>query len=582
MADGTRVPQPPRVKGKPAVDPSLPPFVPNSLPPGYIPDQFQPTAAVKAGVPQPDPMRDQRNQLEAQIRQIESTGGNASQLRAQLASVYDQMNPKWRAQTPPIDIDTVPTRWDQYKNPDGSLKVDAIQPVDGSKFNTSTVLMSGIDAMFKGTEKDSLNDLAYKIEGRSKVRSDVTPLLDSPDEAMSSIMALMTKFGGTQLPSQTLGAEEKSYIEAAFQVAPGRKFATIDDIPDDYINFAIGYGLVGLVSGNGLRGFTDAAGAGLANAQQGFDQTFAQDTAQFEAQKALNMSLANRVGKINDANFQQEGYFARDMRDLAEKVTTATLNLDRQTQLAVLSTVMPMIQSGDSDRYNVYVETMGPTLKDKFGITLPKILPKSSKESETDAKIASMGIKDERIKQVMRFAEDMEPLKRDELMTRISLLDGQDELATQRVALLQKQVAGYDKKLAADIMLIGVKAETLKTQAQAALERAKKQGTPAGDPRIKQLQAIAGVNASAVSGLAKQQDTLIKQIAADREELNQVALLRTAIKDTNSKITFDARESGAKKRIADNEKKLQGVESTLSSISQAQLNAAALLAGEKK
>jgi hypothetical protein len=597
MADGT---SPPRLSGKkPAVDKSLPPFVPTSLPPGYIPDQFQPTAAAKAGVPQPDPMRDQKSQLEAQIRQIESTGGNASQLRAQLASVYDQMNPNWRAQSNPnpngasgmprpatplpgVNLDTVPTRWDQYKNPDGSLNVDAIQPVDGSKFNTSTTLMTGIDAMFKGTPNDDLNNLAYKIEGRSKVRSDIAPLLQNPDEAVSALVALMNQFGGNTMPSQTLGAEEKAYIEAAFQVAPGRKFATIDDIPDDYINFALGYGLVGMAQGDGLRGFTDAATAGLANAQQGLDQTFAQDTAQFEAQRALNMALANRQGKIADANFQQEGFFAKDMRDLAEKVTTATQTLDRQAQLAMLSTIMPMIQNGDSDRYNAYVETVGPSLKKNFGITLPKVLPKSSKENETDAKIASMGIKDERLKQVIRFAEDMEPLKRDELMTRISLLDGQDEMATQRVALLQKQVAGYDKKLAAEIMLIGVKAESLKTQAQAALERAKKGGTPASDPRIKQLQAIAGVNASAVSGLAKQQDTLIKQIAADRDELNQVALLRTAIKDNNSKITFDAREQNAKKRIADNEKKLQTVESTLSSISQAQLNAAALMAGEKK
>ncbi len=581
MADGTPV-RPPRLPGQLAVDPNAP----SGLEP------FNPG-------PPPNQARDQKSQLEAQIRQIESTGGNASQLRAQLASVYDQMNPNWRAQSNPnpngasatprpatplpgVNLDSIPTRWDEYKNPDGSLNIDRIEPISGQKFNTSTVLMAGIDKMFQGTENDSLEDLAYKIEGKSKVRSDIAPLLNSPEEAMSSVMALMAKFGGAQLPSQTLNPEEKAYIEAAFQVAPGRKFATIDDIPDDYINFAIGYGLVGLASGDGLRGFTDAAGAGLANAQQGLDQTFAQDTAQFEAQKALNMALAKRQGQIENANFQQEGYFAKDMRDLTEKVTSSVLTLDRQTQVAVFSSIMPMIQSGDSDRWNTYVETMGPTLKEKFGITLPKVLPKSSNELKTDATTASMQIKDQRLQQVMDFAADMQPLQKEKLMTQISLLDGQDEMATARVDLLRKQVAGYDRKLAADIMLIGARAEALRKQAQAALERAKKEGTPASDPKIKQFQAIAGMNSSAIKDLAKQQDTLIKQIAADRQEINSVFMLRQGLKDTNSKITFDARERAAKSRIDANEKQKAEIDATIKRISDAQINAASVLAGQNK
>lgn len=605
MADGTPT-RPSRLTGKPAVDPSLP--TNGALPQGYVLNNPLPKgdqsgvvpggmAPVGAGAP-PNPMRDQKTQLEAQIRQLESTGQDSSALRAQLAGVYDQMNPGWRLPAPTkdvasgmsrpatpipgINIDSIPTRWDEYKNPDGSLNLDKIEPVSGRKVNTSTVLMSGIEKMFKGVEGDSLEDLAYKIEGGSKARSDIAPLLNSPDEAVSTILGLVNKFGGKQLPSQSLGPEEKAYLEAAFQVAPGRKFATIDDVPDDYINFAIGYGLLGMAKGDGLQGFAAAGNAGLANAQQGLDQQFAQDTAQFEASKALNMALANRAGKISDANFQQEGYYAKDMRDLVEKVTSATLNLDRQTQVAVLSTIMPMIQNGDSDRYNAYVQTIGPMLKEKFGITLPQALPKSSNELKTDASIVSMQIKDARLQQVMDFAAELQPFEKEKLMTQISILDGKDEEATARVDLLRKQISGYDKKLANETMLAGARAESLRAQAKAALIRASKTGTPAGDPTIKRLQAISGINASMIGTVAKEKESLIKQIAAEQKELNDLVFLRVGMKDKNSQITFDARQRNAEKKKADLEKKLADVETQMTTINQAQSNAVKFLEGLPK
>lgn len=583
MIDGTRVPQPPKLQGKPAIDPN----VPSGLAP------FNPG-------PPPNPQRDQKNQLEAQIRQIESTGGNASQLRAQLASVYDQMNPKWRAQTPqqptpvpgpafagkfatapPINIDEVPLRSDQYKNADGSLNPDAIPTVSGSKVSTGSTLMAGVKKMFQGEESDSLDDLAYKIEGMRDVNSKVTPLLKNPNEAMDTLMALMTQFGGVKPPSQTLGAEEKAYIEQAFQVAPGRKFATIDDIPDNYINFALGYGLVGMFQGNGLRGFTDAATAGLANAQQGFDQTFAQETAEFESKKALNIALANRAGKIADNNFQQEGFYAKDMRDIAEKVTMATMNLDKQTQLAALSTILPMLQNLDSDRYPAFVATMGPLLKEKFNITLPPLLPQTSKELETDAKIKSLGIKDKRMEQIIRFAEEMEPYKRDEIQEKISLLSGKNEEATIRIDLLSKELKGWDKKRAAELLLIGVRAETLKTQAQAAVDRAKKQGTPAGDPKLKQFQAMAGATSSAFTQLAKQQAALSKQLDTDRKALEGMNKERAYAKKSDKREKeLDDLIKGTSDRITTNEGTLKDLDTQVKTISDSQAAAATALAKE--
>jgi hypothetical protein len=405
--------------------------------------------------------------------------------------------------------------------------------------------------------------------------------LQNPEEATSAILALMNQFGGNKLPSQTLGAEEKAYIEAAFQVAPGRKFATVDDIPDDYINFALGYGLVGMFQGNGLRGFTDAATAGLANAQQGLDQTFAQETADFEAKKNLNIALANRAGKIADNNFQQEGFYAKDMRDIAEKVTMATMGLDKQTQLAALSTILPMLQNLDSDRYPAFVATMGPLLKEKFGITLPSLLPKTSKEAETDAKIKSLGLKDKRLEQVMRFAEDMQPLLFEKLSTEISILDGKDEEATIRIDLLSKELQGWDKKRAAELLLIGVRAETLKKQAQAAVDNAKNKKTPASDPNLKKYQAMAGATASAFNQMAKQQAAISKQLDTDRKALDGMNKERAYANPKPGRIiTLDADIKIISDRITRNEKALATLDTEVATISNSQAAAAAALAKE--
>ena len=583
MIDGTRVPQPPKLQGKPAIDPN----VPSGLAP------FNPG-------PPPNPQRDQKNQLEAQIRQIESTGGNASQLRAQLASVYDQMSPNWRASmpqqptpvpgpafagkfatAPPINIDEVPLRSDQYLNADGSLNPAAIPTVSGNKVNTGSTLMAGISKMFQGEEHDTLDNLAYKIEGMRDVKSKVVPLLKNPNEAMDTLMALMTQFGGVKPPSQTLGAEEKAYIEQAFQVAPGRKFATIDDIPDNYINFALGYGLVGMFQGNGLRGFTDAAGAGLANAQQGFDQTFAQETAEFESKKALNIALANRAGKIADNNFQQEGFYAKDMRDIAEKVTMATMNLDKQTQLAALSTILPMLQNLDSDRYPAFVATMGPLLKEKFNITLPELLPKTSKEAETDKKIESLGLKDDRLKQIMRFAEDLQPLLFEKLSTEVSILAGKDEEATIRLEILGKELKGWDKKRAAELLLIGVRTETLKTQAKAALLKAQADNKPLPDAKMKQLQAMSGVTSSTITQLAKQQAALSKQLDTDRKALEGMNKEMAYAKPSKERIiTLDAAIKQISARIGKSEGALTDLDTQVKTISDSQSAAATALAKE--
>ena len=570
MADA----MPQRLPGKPAVDPNMP-FMPQ-LQPGMANGQLHSA---------PNPLQQQKSALEEQIRSVEATGGDASGMRSQLASMYDQLNPNWRAQTPPklpININSIPTRGDAFKNPDGSLNLDAIQPVPGAKFNTATTLTSALDKMFKGTEQDSLDDLAYKIEGRSKARSDIAPLLNSPDEAMSTVLSVINQFGGKQLPSQTLSPEETSYIEQSFEVGPGRKFATIDDIPDQYINFAIGYGLVGLASGGGLQGFTGALGAGLANAQQGFDQQFANDQAQFEARRAMNAALAKRQGAINDANFQQEGYYAKDMRDLVEKVTSSTMNLDRQTKVAVMSSIMPMIQNGDSDRWNAYVETMGPTLQ-QLGITLPKVLPKSSNEVKTDATVASMGIKDARLQQVMSFAADLHPLERDKLMTQISILDGNDKVTTERLELLKKQVAGYDKKQAAELMLMGVRAESLKKQADAAVARAnnvvKGVGSGGSDPDLARLKMIATLDSRVVGQLSKDKTTTLKQISALEKQIEEwgFMLKSSTFKDANSQKTINDKVKDASGKLANLKTRSFDIDQSIQRLITAQESAATFL-----
>jgi hypothetical protein len=435
--------------------------------------------------------------------------------------------------------------------------------------------------MFTGTPSDSLADLAYKIEGKFKAKASIGPMLENPDEAMSTVMAMIKQFGGVKLPSQTLGPEERAYIEQSFQVGPGRKFATIDDIPDQYINFAIGYGLVGLASGGGLRSFTDAIGAGTANVQQQYDQEFATSQAQFEASRAMNMALAKRQGEIAGENFKQEGYYAKDMRDLAEKVTSSIQTLDRQMQIGALTSLTDFFKTGDSDRWNQYVESMGPILQ-KMKITLPKLMPKTSKESQVDAAIASMGLKDQRLNQVMQFAKDLHPYEMEKLMTEISILDGKDQQAGVRLEMLQKELSWMDKEKRAQVMLIGARAESLKTQAEAALERAKKANTKLPDDITSKLKVITGVNASIVGQLYKEKSSLASRIKGWQKTLDEAIPVREYVaKDDKTKQDIKNEKDALTKLIKDSEKAMSGIDDRISKLISAQESAAASLGATK-
>jgi hypothetical protein len=540
--------------------------------------------------------------LESEIRSIESGGGNASAKRAQLASIYDQLDPKRRNQASPqqsppqqrppvllggvpqpsIDINAIPTRAEELRSPDGSIDTSKIPVVPASKFNTSTTLMGALDQMFKGSPTDSLDDLSFKIEGKAKARSDIAPMLNSPNEAVSTILGLMKQYGAMELPSQTLSPEEQSYIEQSFQVGPGRKFATIDDIPDQYVNFALGYGLVGLMSGGGLRGFTDAIGAGTANVQQQFDQQYAADQAQFESSRAINAAMAKRQAEISNENFKQRGYYAKDMRDLVEKVTSNVQTLDRQMQIGVLTSLTDFFKTGDSDRWNQYVETMGPTLQ-KMRITLPKMMPKTSKEAQIDATIASMGLKDQRLNQVMQFAKDLHPYEMEKLMTEVSILDGKDQQAGVRLEMMQKELAWMDKTKRAQVMLMAARAEAIKTQAKARLIEAQKPNSGASAGNIAALKAAAQIDSSQITQLVKG-----KKINLDQIKLLEKAIEENTLKAKSKAFSSDEsqkqiNESTGQKvnQISDLKAKNNDIDKTIDSLAKSQEELAKKLRGEK-
>ena len=562
MPDRTQTPQPSRLPGKPAKDPQLPPFVPSVLPPGYVPNQPQPATAAKQGVPVPP-----QNPMTMQGPQTPPP-----------APAY-----AGKFQTAPqIDINAVPTRAEELTGPNGVIDHSKIPVIPASKFNTSTTLMGALDKMFMGAPTDSLEDLAYKIEGKSKARSDIAPMLNSPNEAVSTILGLMRQYGAMALPSQTLSPEEQAYIEQSFQVGPGRKFATIDDIPDQYVNFALGYGLVGLMSGGGLRGFTDAIGAGTANVQQQFDQQYAAEQAQFESQRAINAALAKRQGEISNENFKQQGYYAKDMRDLVEKVTSNVQTLDRQMQIGVLTSLTDFFKTGDSDRWNQYVETMGPALQ-KMGMVLPKMMPKTSKEAQIDATIKSMGLKDDRLIQVMQFAKELQPYQLEKMQEEISILSGKNEEATVRIDILRKQLGWMDEKSAAEVLLIGARAEALKKQAQARLIEAQKPNSGATAQNIAALKAVAQIDSTQITQLLKSKKMKIDQIKALEKgiEENTIKAKAKAFSDDKSQNAINADTGKKVNEISGLKSDIQTIDKSITDFSKSQDEIATQLRGSK-
>lgn len=431
--------------------------------------------------------------------------------------------------------------------------------IPGHLFDARSVIDSGLRQQYRAASGDSLDQMAGKIQGLADARGALLPMASNmtPEEAMQLLDKNYIDAMGDTLPVQAMSPQERAYYEAAFNVgdAPGRQFARLSDVPKQMMDFALGYGLVGLLSGEGLAPVSQIGNYFMGRTQEGLDEQYKASLGEFQSKREANLALAKRQAEIDDNNFQQQGYQAKDVREALGSVAREVASLERQTQVeaqkflnSFSKDIANFIQTGDADRFEPVV-ALATQISPKLGEALWGIrsLSKTSKEALDDARRDSTVILSERTAQLIKQSESLFPLQKGKLENELRKAGNQADLVAAQMELVKEKVKSWPREVAAQVMLASARAESLRVQAKAALTRALNSGASADD--IKILKDASNHSAKAESEAWSQEREYQEQYDAASKALNEANAGLTVAKDKDSQAYLRSQARSAQARV---------------------------------
>lgn len=360
-----------------------------------------------------------------------------------------------------------------------------IRPIPREKLDGREYGRKFLDKMFAYVPGMKAKDAAWVIAKKAEFTKRLEDLgaNPTPEEMHAALMDMYENTMGP-LPTPTMGfsPEAQAALDEAFADDPVVAEMGPQFLDQEELLAAAGYALGGLFTGRGIQD-----GLQVFNKVWGRGEARRNEQAQKAAQEAkLRRDRAiqkfKRQTEIDDKNFQQEGYEARDQRTQDREVMRNLLGgvrdemredsiRDRRLLEMATENYWKFLQMGDSARAqqvaDFYEMQTGRPLADEF-----RKLDPTAKEEATKASTEKTYAEIDRMKEVVKGLKLDNTFKLESLPERIEKVAIDNEVSRQRLAKLMIEVANLDDMLKAKTMKEWASIEEIKKRGDAAMLRA--------------------------------------------------------------------------------------------------------------
>ena len=411
------------------------------------------------------------------------------------------------------------------------------------KLNGKQILADLMTGFLRQTDGDSTHDIAWKIRKVNDLQTQVQGMPEFGEEEAKIIAAQWYAANSdTPTPTQSFSPESQQMLDMAFGGAPDPVYAS-----DRHIDKGMLAAAAGMMIGNLFHGRSVGDAAPLiqrimddANQKAAMENQTNQQS--YEAKRQRAMEMYKRMTSIEDANFVQQGYAARDGRMMDRQGEQAIAIAQRQADAARASEIAQSraairnaILTGDpgrigplidfheanypEDKLTDSVRNLSPTINQKG------VMAKTANTEKTGALIDQQ-IRKATISNDLAEATFNDAVKQSQYKTKLS--KGQLDKLEMEVKSLP---AYYSARTAALL----ANASAHKMQAEAALIRANKPAA-AGNPKAQDI----GLLKSIISGTNTEIDNITNNLRRTEAELASAQA-----RETRAKLLMSAGEASA-------------------------------------
>lgn len=230
-------------------------------------------------------------------------------------------------------------------------------------------------------------DMAWRIRQSNLMtqKLDQIPGDLTPEEAQAALMDHYEGImGPVEIPVQTFSPDAQAALRDLFAPDPEQPTLGIGDIDEAELMAALGYAVGGLFKGGSFGDALLTFDQVRQRGQQKVDTKYQQDLEAAKLRRQAAIEKWKRVNQIEDANFTQRGYDARDQRTLQRQKENADAIADREASRGDATFRREMarqyfgfLASGDPARAAqvkaFYESETGQKVDDSFSVLAPTV-----------------------------------------------------------------------------------------------------------------------------------------------------------------------------------------------------------------